>query len=110
MALALAIYGFVDLILLLAAKVINERVKPILHSVGISKDWKRLHNEENVIERTCPLEKPTMRIVKISSKGRVTIPAELRARLGLKKGMRIDWKPDGHRLVLTPVAPVRKKS
>ena len=77
MAVILAIYGFIDLVLLLAVSVINERVKPILHSVGISKDWKRLHNEENVIERTCRLEEPTMRIVKISSKGGVTIPARV---------------------------------
>jgi len=106
----LSIYGFVDLILLLAARVIDERVKPIFHSLGISKDWKRLYNEEKLIERLCRLEEPIMRITKINAKGQVTIPADLRERFGLKKGMRIDWKADGHRLVLTPIPPLRKKS
>ena len=106
----LAIYGFVDLVLLLAARAIDERVKPILQSLGIGKDWKRLYNEEEIIERTCQLEEPILRITKISAKGRVTIPADLRERFGLRKGTRIDWKKDGSRLVLTPIPPLRKKS
>ena len=39
----------------------------------------------------------------ISSKGQVVIPAELRDRLGLKKGTRATWTNDGGRLVLTPL-------
>ncbi|MFI5102249.1 MAG: AbrB/MazE/SpoVT family DNA-binding domain-containing protein [Terriglobales bacterium] len=50
-----------------------------------------------------------MRSTKITSKGRVTIPAELRERFGIKKGIRIDWTRDRSRLVLTPVTRPRKK-
>lgn len=38
----------------------------------------------------------------ISSKGQVIIPAELRERLGLKKGERAVWGEENGRLVLTP--------
>jgi AbrB family looped-hinge helix DNA binding protein len=65
---------------------------------------------EKATERMCQLEKSEMRLSKISAKGRVTIPAELRERFGLKKGTRIDWERDGRRLVLIPVARLRKKS
>jgi AbrB family looped-hinge helix DNA binding protein len=51
-----------------------------------------------------------MRRTKINAKGQVTIPAELRERFGIKKGTRIGWKKDGGRLVLTPIAHLRKKS
>jgi AbrB family looped-hinge helix DNA binding protein len=108
MAVVLAIYGFVDLILLLAATVIKEWVKPIFHAVGIGS-WKRMSHNEDAIARTCQLEEPIVRITRISAKGRVTIPAELRERFGLRKGTRIDWKKDGGRLVLTPVTSRRKK-
>jgi AbrB family looped-hinge helix DNA binding protein len=37
----------------------------------------------------------------ISSKGQVIIPAELRERLGFKKGVRAVWKEEEGRLVLT---------
>jgi len=37
----------------------------------------------------------------ISSKGQVIIPAELRKRLGLKKGVRAVWREDKGQLVLT---------
>lgn len=110
MAIVFAIYGFVDLVLLLAAKVVNERVKPILHSMDNCKNWKRMRQKENVIEGMCQLERSETRLTKINAKGQVTIPAELRERFGIKKGTRIDWKRDGHRLVLTPITRLRTKS
>ena len=39
----------------------------------------------------------------ISSKGQVIIPAELRERHGLTKGISATWSEQGGRLVLTPV-------
>jgi AbrB family looped-hinge helix DNA binding protein len=39
----------------------------------------------------------------ISSKGQVIIPAELRKRLGLKKGVRAVWREDKGQLVLTTI-------
>jgi len=38
----------------------------------------------------------------ISSKGQVVVPAELRARLGLKKGTQATWKEERGRLILIP--------
>jgi AbrB family looped-hinge helix DNA binding protein len=110
MAIVLAIYGFADLILLLAATVINERVRPIFHAVGIGERWKRMGHKENPIEGMCPLGESTMRLTKVNAKGQVTIPAELRERFGLGKGTRIDWAKDGSRLVLTPVTRPRKRT
>lgn len=110
MEIAFAIYGFIDLILLLAAKVINERVKPILQTMGTSKNRKLARQRENAVEGICQLEEPLMRFTKINAKGQVTIPADLRERFGMTKGTRIDWKKDGHRLVLIPIPPVRRKS
>ena len=109
MAVVLAIYGFVDLVLLFAA-VLVERAKAPLHALGISKNWKHANRKEETIERMCQLEKSETRVTKISTKGRVTIPAELRKRFGIKKGTPIDWERDGRRLVLTPVKRLRKKS
>ncbi|MGH9496869.1 MAG: AbrB/MazE/SpoVT family DNA-binding domain-containing protein [Candidatus Sulfotelmatobacter sp.] len=40
---------------------------------------------------------------KVSTEGRIGIPAELRKKLALKSGMQIDWKADDGRLILTPV-------
>jgi AbrB family looped-hinge helix DNA binding protein len=39
----------------------------------------------------------------ISSKGQVIIPAELRARVGLRKGTAATWTEEKGRLVLTPI-------
>lgn len=39
----------------------------------------------------------------VSSKGQVVIPAELRERLKLKKGVRATWREENGRLVLTPI-------
>jgi len=39
----------------------------------------------------------------ISSKGQVVVPAELRERLGLEKGIRATWTEENGRLVLTPI-------
>lgn len=38
----------------------------------------------------------------VSSKGQVIIPAELRERLGIDKGISVTWSEDGNRLILTP--------
>jgi AbrB family looped-hinge helix DNA binding protein len=43
----------------------------------------------------------------ISTKGRVTIPADLRKKFGIKPGTRIRWKKENGRLVLTPVGSER---
>ena len=40
---------------------------------------------------------------KISSKGQVVIPVELRDQLGLKKGTRATWREDQGQLILSPV-------
>jgi AbrB family looped-hinge helix DNA binding protein len=39
----------------------------------------------------------------ISSKGQVVVPAELRERLGLKKGTRATWTEERGRLILMPI-------
>ncbi|HZR59095.1 MAG TPA: AbrB/MazE/SpoVT family DNA-binding domain-containing protein [Terriglobales bacterium] len=44
---------------------------------------------------------------KISSKGQVVIPAELREQLGLKKGTPATWVEEKGRLVLTPTTDQR---
>jgi AbrB family looped-hinge helix DNA binding protein len=103
MAVVLAIYGAVDLILLLAAKVVDERVKPLFHALGISKNWKHESRKEEAIEGMCQLEESAMQCTKINAKGQVTIPAELRERFGIEKGTRINWKEERGRLVLTPM-------
>jgi len=110
MALVFVIYELVDLILLLAAKVVDERVKPMFHALGVNKNWKDMRQRENAIEGMCQVEESTMRRTKINAKGQVTIPAELRGRFGIRKGTRIDWKKDGSRLVLTPITRLRRKS
>ena len=43
-----------------------------------------------------------MRRTAISTRGRVTIPADLRERLGIKPGTQITWHKEEGRLVLTP--------
>lgn len=43
----------------------------------------------------------------ISSKGQVVIPAELRERLGLQKGISATWTEEKGRLVLTPITEKR---
>jgi AbrB family looped-hinge helix DNA binding protein len=50
-----------------------------------------------------------MRRIVISSKGRVTIPAELRKKLGLNPGTRVDWSKANEKLVLTPVTTRRTR-
>jgi len=44
-----------------------------------------------------------MQRTKTNAKGQVTIPAELRERLGIEKGTRVNCKEDRGRLVLTPM-------
>ena len=44
---------------------------------------------------------------KVSSKGQVVIPAELREQLGLKKGTPATWREEKGRLVLTPITEQR---
>jgi AbrB family looped-hinge helix DNA binding protein len=41
---------------------------------------------------------------KISSKGQVVIPAELREQLGLSQGTPATWTEDDGRLILTPMS------
>ncbi len=48
-----------------------------------------------------------MRRTAISSKGRVTIPAGLRKKLGLIPGTHISWSKENEKLVLTPVTTRR---
>ena len=103
MALVLAIYGLVEIVLLLATKAVDERVKPLFHALGISKNWKHERRKEGAIEGMCHLGESAMRRTKINAKGQITIPAELRERLGIEKGTRINWKEERGRLVLTPM-------
>jgi AbrB family looped-hinge helix DNA binding protein len=103
MAVVLAIYGAVDLVLLLAAKVVNERVKPLFRALGVSKDSKHASRKEEATEGTHRLGELAMRRTKTNAKGQVTIPADLRARLGIEKGTRMNWKEERGRLVLTPM-------
>jgi len=44
---------------------------------------------------------------KISSKGQVVIPVELREQLGLNKGTAATWSEERGRLVLTPITEQR---
>jgi AbrB family looped-hinge helix DNA binding protein len=45
--------------------------------------------------------------IKISSKGQVIIPAELRQELGLEKGTPATWRRENGSLVLTPITKRR---
>jgi AbrB family looped-hinge helix DNA binding protein len=51
-----------------------------------------------------------MRRAVISSKGRVTIPAELRNKLELNPGTRVDWSKQDGRLVLTAAVTAAKSA
>jgi AbrB family looped-hinge helix DNA binding protein len=44
-----------------------------------------------------------MRRIVISSKGRVTIPAELRKKLGLNPGTHVNWSTEMEKIVLNPL-------
>lgn len=44
-----------------------------------------------------------MRSTVITSKGRVTIPAELRKKLGLNPGTHVNWSTEKEKIVLTPL-------
>lgn len=46
----------------------------------------------------------------ISTKGRITIPAELRKKLGVAPGSSINWNEEHGRLVLTPVGHASKEA
>jgi AbrB family looped-hinge helix DNA binding protein len=52
-------------------------------------------------EKLHRLEGSAVRLVTIGAKGRVTIPAKLRERFGLKTGTFMDWSVEQGRLVLT---------
>ena len=52
MSVILAIYGFIDLILLLAANVVNERVQPMLYALASAKKCERVLQAENETEGT----------------------------------------------------------
>jgi len=47
--------------------------------------------------------------IRISSKGQVIIPAEIRKRHGLTTGTRATWTEDRGQLILTPVSTQRLK-
>ncbi len=42
----------------------------------------------------------------LTSKGQVTLPAAIRADMGLSEGMKINVERSGHQLILTPELPV----
>ncbi len=44
-----------------------------------------------------------MRTAKVTSKGRVTIPAELRMKFGIKPGIKINFIEEGDKIRLQPV-------
>ncbi|MGD0987889.1 MAG: AbrB/MazE/SpoVT family DNA-binding domain-containing protein [Candidatus Sulfotelmatobacter sp.] len=46
---------------------------------------------------------------RIGPKGRVTIPVALRERLELHAGTQVEWRSEGGRLVITPVARLPRK-
>ncbi|MEP7012017.1 MAG: AbrB/MazE/SpoVT family DNA-binding domain-containing protein [Acidobacteriota bacterium] len=47
-------------------------------------------------------------VTTITQKNRVTIPAEVRRKLGIKPGWRLDWKPvEGRNEILVRVIPDR---
>jgi AbrB family looped-hinge helix DNA binding protein len=43
----------------------------------------------------------------ISSKGQVTVPLEIRRRLGLKEGDRVEFVADGERTIIRPARPAK---
>jgi AbrB family looped-hinge helix DNA binding protein len=44
-----------------------------------------------------------MQTLRITARGQITIPAELRKKLKIKAGTRITWMEENGRLVLTPI-------
>jgi AbrB family looped-hinge helix DNA binding protein len=42
----------------------------------------------------------------ISSKGQITVPVEIRRRLGLKEGDRVEFLVEGERMIVRPAQPV----
>jgi AbrB family looped-hinge helix DNA binding protein len=102
MAVVFAIYGFVDLVLLLATAQI-ERVKILLHALGAGRSSKHGILRDQAAEGTHQPGESIMRRTKTNAKGQVTIPAELRERFGIEKGTSINWKEERGRLVLTPI-------
>jgi AbrB family looped-hinge helix DNA binding protein len=50
-----------------------------------------------------------MRSTVVNASGQVTIPRELRKKLGLKQGTRITWSENGGRLILAPTTSRRIK-
>jgi AbrB family looped-hinge helix DNA binding protein len=48
----------------------------------------------------------TIPLVKVKEKGQMTIPAEIRGRLQIKRGDLLEAKTDGKAIILTPKAVV----
>ena len=46
-----------------------------------------------------------MHTLRLGAKGQITIPSELRKRLGIKPGMRLNWTEEKGTLVLIPITP-----
>jgi len=76
---------------------------PYFQALGISKGWEHESRKQEAIDGICQSGESAMRRTKTNAKGQVTIPAELRERLGIEKGTRINWKEERGRLVLTPI-------
>jgi AbrB family looped-hinge helix DNA binding protein len=102
MAVILAIYGLVDLVLLLATALV-ERARAPLRALGVGRNSKHASPRDNTAAGPHHLGESGMRRTKTNAKGQVTIPAELRERFGIQEGTRINWKEERGRLVLTPM-------
>ncbi len=48
-------------------------------------------------------------IVRVDSKGYITIPAELRRKLGIQPGTRFAVTEDGTSIILTPITDIRPR-
>ena len=51
-----------------------------------------------------------MKVVKVTSKGRVTIPSEVRDALGIEEGTYLEVSEDGGEILLRKVVPARPLS
>ena len=69
MAVVLAIYGFVDLVLLLAAAQV-ERAKTLVHALRLGGNWRNASLREKATERMGQLRESDMRLTKSMRRGR----------------------------------------
>ena len=60
------------------------------------------------LDKPVPLEDDFSMITTVTQKNRITIPAEVRRKLGIKPGWRLDWQPvEGKEEILVRVIPDR---